>query len=91
MLERKSYDSIFYNKIHCLFSRILENCLFSKRILHQFQEKLQPLFRKKCLSNEALGRWYDVCDGPFPARLLSVEVNLLNPSTEAFVELLASA
>eukprot|EP00434_Breviolum_minutum_P026102 symbB.v1.2.023078.t1/scaffold2054.1/size90980/3 len=54
------------------------------------EEKLQPLFRKKCLSNQACGRWYDVCDGPFPARLLSVEVNLLNSSTEAFVELLAS-
>jgi len=45
------------------------------------EEKLKPLFRKKCLRNQALGRWYDVCDGPFPARLLSVEVNLLNSST----------
>jgi len=45
------------------------------------EEKLQPLFRKKCLRSQALGRWYDVCDGPFPARLLSVEVNLLNSAT----------
>ena len=51
------------------------------------EEKLKLLFRKKCLSNQALGRWYDVCDGLFPARLLSVEVNLLNSSTEAFVEI----
>lgn len=51
------------------------------------EEKLQPLFQKKCLSNQALGRWYDVCEGPFPARLLSLEVNLLNASTEAFLEL----
>lgn len=57
---------------------------------NQLQEKLQPLFRKKCLSNQALGRWYDICDGPFPARVVSVEVNLLNSSTETFVELLAS-
>ena len=57
---------------------------------HQLEEKLQPLFQKKCLSNQALGRWYDVCEGPFPARLLSLEVNLLNASTEAFLELLAS-